>query len=119
LPSKDEHIKKAARNEGFAQVLAKGTYYDWAAVALFYAALHYVDSVLAVSGEHPRSHERRHELIPNNPTLKRVYSEYRALETLSHNARYYAMPIEPQHVHDAQNDYDTIKAFIRKCFNLA
>jgi hypothetical protein len=64
MPSEDEHIAKAEQNEAlFREFIAAGTNAEWAAVILFYAALHYVDAWLARSDVHPRSHVTRRQLV--------------------------------------------------------
>ena len=114
MPTADEHIKKAARNENFAEFLATKTkYIDWAVTMLFYAALHYVDAVLAASSIHPSKHAERKDAIERNDTVKRVYSEYRALETTSVNARYYAMPIDESDWHAVKPQFDTLRSHLR------
>jgi hypothetical protein len=119
LPSQEEHLQKADRNEQFAVFLAdKTTYYDWAATVLFYAALHYMDAILAAAMDHPKTHDKRHSSIRKNGTLRRVYAEYRALESLSRNARYYAVKIEAGDVHIARQQYYALKAHIRKSLGL-
>jgi hypothetical protein len=74
LPSKDEHLKQAQHNEQLADALSKGAYIDWAVTVLFYAALHYVDAVLAVSQVNPDTHGERQTEIQRNDTLKRMYT---------------------------------------------
>jgi uncharacterized protein (UPF0332 family) len=102
LPLKSEHISKAERNEKIAQTLATTMYWDWVVTILFYAALHYVDAILAVSGTHPENHTRRNDFMWTNDTLKKIRSEYRTLETLSRNARYRVIAIDSDDLHQAE-----------------
>lgn len=113
MPLKQEHISKAERNEKFAETVSKTAYLDWAVTILFYAALHYVDAILSVSGIHPDSHTQRDDAIGTNATLLVVRSEYRVLETLSQNARYRAMNIGPTDLTEAQNNFNTLRAHLR------
>ena len=114
MPSKDEHLEKAKRNETFAEFLATKTkYHDWAATVLYYAALHYVDAILAVSQVDPPDHEQRHALIRRNDTLRRIYAEYRMLETLSRNARYFALPVTENDWNRVKPEFDALRGHIR------
>jgi hypothetical protein len=119
LPLKDEHISKAERNEQFANVVGQGKFIEWAITILFYSALHYVDAVLAVSVIHPDSHSQRDDAIGKNDTLMRVRPEYRTLETLSQNSRYRSMKIEPSDLHEAQKNFDILRAHLRGRMGLA
>jgi uncharacterized protein (UPF0332 family) len=119
LPTKDQHIQKAERNEKFAKRIAENTgYFDWAVTVLFYAGLHYIDAVLAVSRIDPHKHEERQDSIQKNDTLRRVYSEYRMLETLSRNARYYAVEIDANDWHAADVEFNALRAHLRTRMNL-
>ncbi len=94
------HIARAEYNKGVAQHLRHQTEYeDWALVALYYSALHFVDSVLADDPDlpkderNPRKHsgnvpgERgRNQLV--SARCKPVRSDYRKLEELSRRTRY-------------------------------
>jgi uncharacterized protein (UPF0332 family) len=119
VPTKDEHVKKAERNEAFAEHLAKNSKYtDWAVTILFYAAVHYVDAVLAVSQIHPEDHKERKAAIAVNDTLKCVYREYRKLETLSWNSRYFAMPIGIEHWNKIKPEFEALRGHIRNHLGL-
>lgn len=113
MPSKEEHLLKAERNQKFAETLTATQYLDWAVTVLFYAALHYVDAVLAVSGIDPNDHTERQDAIVRNITLKRIYPEYRTLEVLSRNARYFSLRIEPEDWKRAKDAFDVLRAHIR------
>lgn len=113
MPLQSEHISKAERNEKFAGTVSKTAYLDWAVTILFYAALHYVDAILAISGIHPDSHTQRGDAIGTNATLLRIRGEYRILETLSQNARYRAMKIDPHDLAEAERNFDILRAHLR------
>jgi len=119
VPTQDEHVKKAERNEVFAEFLAiKTKYIDWAVTVLFYAAVHYMDAILAVSQVHPEDHKERKAAIAVNDTLKRVYPEYHKLETLSWNSRYFAMPIGADDWNNVKPHFDTLRGHIRNRLGL-
>lgn len=119
MPTKNEHIKKAERNEAFAFFLAEKTkYLDWAITILFYSALHYIDAVLAVSLADPEDHKERKAQMSVNDTTKRVYQEYRTLETASWNSRYFAMPIESDDWNKVKPEFDTLRGHIRSRLGL-
>jgi hypothetical protein len=118
LPLKEEHLEQASHNEKLAVVLSKGAFYDWTITTYFYAALHYMDSVLAVAGDHPKDHDKRDSLIGTHPNLKRCYKEYKSLKVRSRAARYYATPMDPVDAEEAERDYGTIKAYCRRIMRL-
>jgi hypothetical protein len=119
LPTKDQHIKKAERNEVFAEFLATKTkYLDWAVTVLFYAALHYIDAILAVSLADPEDHKERKAQMAVNDTTRRVYREYRLIETVSWNSRYFAMPIEAEDWNKVKPEFDALRGHIRSRLGL-
>lgn len=119
MPVSAEHISKAERNEKFAETVSKTAYIEWAVTMLFYSALHYVDAILAASAVHPETHTQRGDAIGTNPTLQAVRAEYRILETLSKNARYRAMKIEPSDLDEAQRNFGVLRAHLRKRMSLS
>jgi uncharacterized protein (UPF0332 family) len=118
LPLQQEHISKAERNEKFADTVSNTAYLDWAVTILFYAALHYVDAILAVSGIHPDSHSQRGDAMGTNATLSSVRAEYRILETLSQNARYRSMKIDGFDLKEAKDQFSTLRAHLRSRMKL-
>lgn len=118
MPLKPEHISQAEHNEKIAETLSKTKFIDWAVTVTFYAALHYVDAVLAASVIHPDTHTERNEAIGGNATLLKVRAEYRTLETLSRNARYLSMKIEPRDLQEAQNCFATLRTHLRSRMGL-
>ncbi len=90
MPSKEDHVKKAAGNERFALSisLTRQAGIDWALVVIFYAAVHYVEAYLAKGGQHLRSHTTRDKVVARDATLKHIYSEYHELKFYGFTARY-------------------------------
>jgi hypothetical protein len=113
LPGKDQHLKQAEHNEKLADALSKGQYVDWAVTVLFYAALHYVDSILAVSHVNPDTHGERQTEIQRNDTLKKVYNEFRYLQVMSRNARYLVASIDVKDWHEAKKRFDVVRGHLR------
>jgi uncharacterized protein (UPF0332 family) len=118
LPLKPDHISKAEHNEKLAETIGKTAYLDWAVTIIFYAALHYVDAILAASVVHPETHSERNDAIGTNATLMKIRPEYRTLETLSRNARYRSMKIEPTDLQEAQNNFSVLRAHLRSRLGL-
>jgi hypothetical protein len=61
---------------------------DWALIATFYAAMHYVESYLATKGQHVRSHTTRDGYVGRDANLKKIYNQYQDLKCYGYNARY-------------------------------
>lgn len=107
MPSKAEHVAKAQRNAAFAHSiqLQDQASIDWALIALFYAAVHYIEAYLAIlppqpGGQHVRSHTTRDNWVGRDSNLKRIYSEYRDLKHYGYNARYEMDVFTPSDVTD-------------------
>lgn len=100
MPSKLEHVAKADGNAAFALSLTldNQTRIDWALVALFYAAVHYIEAYLAVSNQHLKSHATRDNVIGRDAYLKRIYIEYQDLKFYGFSARYEACAFRPHDV---------------------
>ena len=118
MPLKPEHISKAEHNEKLAETLSRTAYLDWAVTVIFYAALHYVDAILAASVVHPETHSERNDAIGTNAKLLKIRAEYRILETLSRNARYRSMKIEPADLQEAQNNFSVLRSHLRSRMGL-
>ena len=123
MGDRDEHLEKAGHNEQFSdQTLAMGTtpasFADWAATAVFYAALHLVESRLAaIEGlpedeKHPQRHAEsensgyrgRNRLVEDE--MGEIWGCYRGLYDLSVRARYLTDPgIRPSDVQNARDDW--------------
>lgn len=85
------HIDKAERNEQFFlhHNLRTSPFNEWGVTVLFYAAVHYVDAVLAQeSGLHPTKHPDRNTGVAKSPTIGLIYSAYKDLYDRSKDARY-------------------------------
>lgn len=94
------HVSRANHNKEVADFLAKNSHHDWAAVALFYAALHWVHSSLADEATLPRDerHPRKHTSPPGvdgrgvNQLVRDLYpgihDEYISLFDMSRRTRY-------------------------------
>lgn len=119
MPAGKEHVQKAEYNEQCAVFIAELTpYVDWAVVVLYYAAVHYVDAVLAISASHPPTHAHRHAQIQRNATLQKIYREYRLLEAVSRNARYSALPVGKSDWEKLKPEFDVLRAHLRNRMGL-
>ncbi len=90
MPAKDVHLLKAEGNEAFALSLPLDSQprIDWALVALFCSAMHYVEAYFAIRNTHVRSHTARDNAIGRDPNLKEIFAEYQDLKFYGYNARY-------------------------------
>jgi hypothetical protein len=90
VPEKTQHLERAQENEDLANTLdlERGVEVDWAIIMLFYSALHYIDSVLAIKNRHPKNHGARDSDVENHGTLNPIYNDYRRLKDASREARY-------------------------------
>jgi len=95
-------------HEKLAETLCKGAYLDWAITAYFYAALHYITAVLCVQGIVPTSHQKRDPLVQGHKQLSKIFSEYKFLDVMSRNARYFCTPIYPSDLQSCQMKFGTL-----------
>ena len=109
MPARDEHLSQARSNEFVALFLLQHQYPDWAVTVFFYAALHYVESVLAESNLHSENHPVRDSSIARSVKLRAIYGEYRYLKTLSTDARYRVKKFGETELRTAQAKFSAIK----------
>lgn len=104
MPREDEHRQKAHNNELFAESLnvADPTCENWAVIAVFYSALHYVESYFSRYSVQGGKHEIRFTEILRDERLKPAYTSYKYLYELSRTARYYCKGLPPRPYPDAK-----------------
>ena len=112
MPARDEHLSQAKHNEAVALFLLQHQFTDWAITAFFYAALHYVEAVLAESNRHSENHPARDSNVARSPVLRKIYSEYRYLKTLSNDARYRVKSFGEAELKLVQTKFSAIKKHI-------
>jgi arginine utilization protein RocB len=116
VPTKEQHVAKAEGNASFALSLTLDSTakIDWALIALFYAALHYIEAYLAAtSGIHVRSHETRDRMVARESNLRKIFNEYSDLKYYGYNARYEISPFSAEDVQKhASNHFATIKKLL-------
>ncbi len=113
MASKAQHQSQALKNEDFftAFDLSATPYLDWAIVAIFYSALHHVESYLATTpAGNAKHHTDRHARIRNDPKLASLSKPYQELRHRCDDARYSLILFPPQTVSALfQNEFQTIK----------
>ena len=97
MPTPQAHLAQATRNEEFANAISglEARLTEWAVMALFCSALHYVDALLATQGYEARNHHERRNLIAQHTN---VSSEYDNLRQHSLDARYELKKFTPEEV---------------------
>lgn len=91
MPGLEAHRAKAKHNQAFIEKIGD-EFADWLAIAAFYKAVHLVEELRAVHGEHSRGHtERRNFLQTKHP---KIWGEFYALLNSSMQARYYCTKID-------------------------
>jgi len=116
VPSKTEHVTKAEGNETFVSGIALTAQpnIDWALVVIFYAAVHYVEAYLSLTGIHLRSHATRDNCVGRDSRLRLIFREYGDLKYYAYNARYEVMPFSASDVANvALPALDKIKAQLK------
>jgi hypothetical protein len=90
MPTQQQHLSQAQHNEEFIQSFDLNTtpYLDWVVTGIYYAALHYIESYLALRNRHPRSNEYRERMFQEIEELTPIYPDFRALKDYSLGTRY-------------------------------
>ena len=125
MPNLAEHLEQVERNESLYRDLCRlyttvPQYSEWEVVALFYAALHYVDAWLASNGHtHPRNHAQRTAIVMNDSALIPISEQYGKLYRLSVLARYEMERPPLQEVRNLENnEYAAIKRHVRSLLEM-
>ena len=115
MPTRTEHINKADGNEAFAASLPMKTnaQIDWALIARFYAAVHYVEAYLAPT-QHLTDHHKREKLVGLDANLRKIYSEYNDLKYYGFTARYQMVVFTRADVALSSTQFAKLKAHIQK-----
>ena len=99
-----EHIAFAERIEGFEQRIPIDLgYRDRAVIALFYAALHYVEAFLVTKTTSYRNHEIRRLRMREHHETDAIMVDYHVLHQAAEEARYHGTPFR-------QDDLDRLRA---------
>lgn len=91
MPVSIDHLQRAQDNEeffGHRLDIRAAVDRPWMVTALFYAALHWLDTYLGLKNIHPGSHVRRARHFATDPNLQPLYRHYEELYNRSRDARY-------------------------------
>lgn len=92
MPSQDEHLIQARHNETLVSMLLRVSprHADWAVVASFYAAVHYVEAYFAARGIHSQSHAERSRNLKR--CMPSMVAPLHDLKEAADRARYRCIP---------------------------
>jgi hypothetical protein len=113
VPSRQQHLANAERNQRLAIALQSGPHIEWAVTVLFYAALHLVEATLAPTAHSPH-HNARNQTVQLDPRFHPIYRHYRELYYRSLDARYNCVPfttLQAQHLYVTR--YEPIKRHLQ------
>jgi len=125
--NEQEHLYKAWRNEDFYEYgdFAKSDFTEWGIVVLFYACVHYVDTILNRDSalphnfRYPSRHEDRNTAIGQCSSISSIYQFYQSLYERSIEARYTHMSFPTSYfVNVVTRVYEPIRRCCRKALNL-
>jgi hypothetical protein len=86
MPTATEHGTKAEHNLAFLDRIVLDDFSDWMAIAAFYTAVHLVEQLRALVGEHRDGHTDRNRTVRQN--YPEIHRHYRELFNCSILARY-------------------------------
>lgn len=124
-----EHLAKADHHRDVAQALigplasqiSQPPPLDWAVVAAFYAAVHYVNAYLWETRRFdPGTHPNRSAAVRAEPALRPAAPAYLRLQDLGFQARYVAdYQPDAQSIHDRiQSDLEAVRRVVRQALGL-
>jgi hypothetical protein len=91
MPKASHHQGKATGNRAFLDSFDWNAHPDWAVVCAFYTAVHLIEHLRALDGQHSRDHQDRLQYVQTDH--RDIHSEYHALLNASKLARYEANEI--------------------------
>jgi hypothetical protein len=115
MPTQQQHLSQAKHNENFVKSfdLDSTSYLDWVVTGIYYAALHYIESYLALLKKHPRSNEYRERMFQEIKDLTSIYPDFRTLKDYSQGARYDLQKFSKVEVEDIiRNELNDIRNHI-------
>lgn len=98
MSSEAQHLNKAEYNESFYQSFDLGStpYLDWVVNGIFYSAVHYIESYLAIQKKHPTTHGQRNADIRDDQNLGRyIFKKFNSLKDDSEAGRYLMKSFSP------------------------
>lgn len=121
MQREDDHRLKALRNEEFAASLDRSdpTKENWAVVAIFYSALHYVQAYFSRYNVECPGHKERRKEINDDDRIKTVFESYQYLYVLSQNARYRCVKLPDEAYSKAHPHLEAVKKQIAHAMQLA
>ncbi|MBM4294014.1 MAG: hypothetical protein FJ126_03810 [Deltaproteobacteria bacterium] len=118
MPSESEHLNKAEYNERYylSFDLDSTPYLDWVVNGIFYSAVHYIETYLAIKGKHPTSHGERNADIRDDENLGRdIFKKFISLKDDSEAGRYYMQNFTPRDIRQyIIPQVDDIKQYLKK-----
>jgi hypothetical protein len=118
MAREDEHLLRAQRNEEFAASLDLNDPIreNWAVVACFYSALHYVQAYFVKYKIECHKHEQREVEIKRDARLRPAFVSYKWLYTVSRTARYHCSALPANH--DVRSHLQVVKKQIERARQL-
>ena len=112
MPSVSEHEKQYSRNKKFIDVAKEACYADWCMTAIFYAAVHLVEKILAENKKkHSESHVDRGRQIEADFSLfpSTIQVAYKQLYSESMRSRYKCCEISEMDIISAKANLNHIE----------
>lgn len=108
MPSREEHLDQARRNESFCSETRSIPFREWVLTGWFYAALHYVEAFFATRhspearSAHKMTHGKRQRRMSGESDLLPIFPDYEELKTQSENARYECYSVSEEDLAEAE-----------------
>ncbi|MBW3542976.1 MAG: hypothetical protein KY476_22160 [Planctomycetes bacterium] len=96
MGTREQHRKKADRNQAFIDEIRDSKFTEWIAIAVFYKAVHVIEEMLAVSGSHATSHRQRQAIL--KAKYPEILRPFRTLYNFALVSRYQFRPVKTAQV---------------------
>lgn len=91
MGTRNQHQRKAQRNQKFVDAISGSGFPEWEAIAHFYTAVHLVEEMLATVKIHATSHRQRQDILKKN--YPEILRPFRTLYNFALASRYQFQPV--------------------------
>ena len=111
MGNRNQHKNKADSIGRFVDALDENHFPEWAAIGLFYKALHLVEMMLAAKVRHTTSHHERNQVLKME--FPEILRPYKPVYNYSLLCRYHFQPVTPTDVEAIRNLLETIANYVQ------
>ena len=111
MGNRNQHKNKADSIGHFVDGLDENQFPEWAAIGLFYKALHLVEMMLAAKGRHTTSHNERNQVLKTE--FPEILRPYKPVYNYSLLCRYHFQPVTSTDVEAIRTLLESIAKYVQ------